>query len=100
MAMRVHDGTRILITGANGGLGAAIAREFHARGAALVVSGRRADALAPLAAELGAKMEVADLANRSGLAQLLEVARNVDVLVLNAAVPATGDLTTFDDEEI
>ncbi len=47
------DGKAALVTGASGGIGAAIARTLHAQGATVALSGTRADALAALAAELG-----------------------------------------------
>jgi 3-oxoacyl-[acyl-carrier protein] reductase len=47
------DGKTALITGASGGIGAAIARVLHGQGAAVVLSGTRRDALDALAAELG-----------------------------------------------
>jgi NAD(P)-dependent dehydrogenase (short-subunit alcohol dehydrogenase family) len=39
------SGMRALVTGASGGLGAAIARTLHAQGAAVAISGTRRDAL-------------------------------------------------------
>ncbi len=47
------DGKAALVTGASGGIGAAIARTLHAQGAAVVLSGTRRDALEAVAAELG-----------------------------------------------
>jgi 3-oxoacyl-[acyl-carrier protein] reductase len=47
------DGKAALITGASGGIGSAIARALHDRGAAVVLSGTREEALAALAKELG-----------------------------------------------
>jgi len=40
---------RVLLTGATGGLGQAIARVFADRGASLLLTGRRAEVLEPLA---------------------------------------------------
>ena len=39
------DGKPALVTGASGGIGAAIARTLHAQGAVVVLSGTRRDAL-------------------------------------------------------
>ncbi|HET6182175.1 MAG TPA: 3-oxoacyl-ACP reductase FabG [Acetobacteraceae bacterium] len=52
------DGKAALVTGASGGIGGAIARALHAQGAAVVLSGTRAEALAALAAELGERAHV------------------------------------------
>jgi NADP-dependent 3-hydroxy acid dehydrogenase YdfG len=62
--MQLRDATA-LVTGANGGIGTAIARALKREGAKLIVSGRRKDALEPLAGELGAKMVIADLEKRA-----------------------------------
>ena len=48
------DGKMALVTGASGGIGAAIARTLAARGACVVLSGTRVDALEALAKEIGA----------------------------------------------
>jgi short-subunit dehydrogenase len=58
------DGARTLVTGATGGLGGAIARACAARGAQLIITGRRAEPLSALAAALGAKSVVADLGHQ------------------------------------
>ncbi len=80
----------MLVTGASGGLGRAIAAGLAARGARLVLSGRREEALAALAAEVGGRAVPADLADPASLDALIAAAGEVDVLVANAAVPASG----------
>jgi NADP-dependent 3-hydroxy acid dehydrogenase YdfG len=93
-------GSTAMVTGANGGLGRAIARALHERGAQLILTGRRAEALEPLAAETGGRAVVADLTDRASLDSLAEEAAAVDVLVLNAALPGTGRLPTWEPDEI
>src|SRR5712692_3287020 len=94
------DGRTALVTGATGGLGHAIARALAAHGARLVLTGRRAEVLEPLARELGARALSSDLADRSALERLIEESRQIDVLVANAALPATGRVTDFSVESI
>ena len=91
-----------LVTGATGGIGNAIARALHERGARVLLSGRRQDALDALAASLGDRVEVlvADLAERDAATQLAEAAGAVDVLVANAALPASGRVEDFDHDQI
>ena len=95
-------GSRALITGATGGLGRAIARALHARGATAIVTGRREEALEELRADLGDRVEplVADLADRGEVAGLPDRAGRVDILVANAALPGSGRLESFSPEEI
>jgi short-subunit dehydrogenase len=88
-------GQRVLLTGATGGIGAAVARRLAADGAKLVLSGRRADVLAELAAELGADVIAADLSDRGDLDRLAESAGDVDILVANAGLPASGRLAVY-----
>jgi uncharacterized protein len=90
----------VLLTGATGGLGHAIARRLHAAGAQLVLTGRRADVLEPLAAELGARALAVDLAEAEHVARLAADCADVDVLVANAALPASGHVLSFGVEEI
>jgi 3-oxoacyl-[acyl-carrier protein] reductase len=52
------DGKAALVTGASGGIGAAIARALHARGAVVALSGTRVSALEALAGELGERTHV------------------------------------------
>jgi uncharacterized protein len=90
----------VLLTGATGGIGQAIARALAARGGGLILTGRRADVLEPLAAGLGARAVACDLADRDEVARLIEAARPVDVLVANAALPATGLIDDLTQEQV
>jgi short-subunit dehydrogenase len=96
-------GQRTLLTGATGGLGRAIAKALAARGAVLSLSGRKAEALEALAAELpgGAhRVLPADLAESGAAEQLAAETGDVDVLIANAGLPATGRLPEFSSEEL
>ncbi|HEY6777696.1 MAG TPA: SDR family NAD(P)-dependent oxidoreductase [Thermoleophilaceae bacterium] len=95
-------GSRVLLTGASGGIGRAVARALHGRGARVLLSGRRTEALEGLRAELGGNAEIleADLAEKADVAALAERAGAVDVLVANAGLPASGRLERFTAEEI
>jgi short-subunit dehydrogenase len=98
--MEITKGTRALVTGANGGIGSAIARALHAAGASVVVSGRRADALRPLAEALGAETLLVDLADRSAVARCMDALGSIDILVANAALPSSGPLLDFAPDQI
>ncbi|MBL1098782.1 SDR family NAD(P)-dependent oxidoreductase [Streptomyces coffeae] len=97
--MRI-EGSTILLTGAAGGIGQTIARELAAKGAKLVLSGRRADALAALADELGARVVTADLADPDQVGHLAEACPDTDILIANAALPSNGDLLDYTPEQI
>jgi short-subunit dehydrogenase len=94
------SGAKVLVTGATGGLGQAIARELAGRGARLVLTGRRTEVLEPLAAELGADIRGLDLADASAVAELAAACSDVDVLVANAGLPGTGRLESFTVEQV
>ncbi|MER5970600.1 SDR family NAD(P)-dependent oxidoreductase [Streptomyces sp. NPDC002055] len=93
-------GSTVLLTGATGGIGRTLARQLAARGATLLVTGRRPEALRPLAAELGARPLVADLADRAHVERLAAEAGPVDILVANAALPSSGEALDYSTEEI
>ncbi|WP_433475553.1 SDR family NAD(P)-dependent oxidoreductase [Spirillospora sp. CA-142024] len=88
-------GANVLVTGATGGIGQALARALADRGARVVLTGRRADVLEPLAERLGGRAIVADLADRAAAEGLLDEAGRVDALVANAALPASGLLADY-----
>jgi uncharacterized protein len=97
--MSVIEGN-VLLTGASGGIGAAIARAFQGRASSLILSGRRTDVLEPLARETGGRAIACDLSQRDQVDRLIREAGAVDVLVANAALPASGVLTELSQSEI
>ncbi len=83
------DGKIALVTGASGGIGAAIARSLHAQGAVVALSGTRRDTLQALADELGTNAHVcpADLrdpAAPDALVAAVEAIGPLAILVNNA----------------
>jgi 3-oxoacyl-[acyl-carrier protein] reductase len=86
------DGKAALVTGASGGIGAAIARALHEQGAKVVLSGTRQERLEELAESLGEGAFVcsADLRDAAEPAALVEAAEQVagplHILVNNAAM--------------
>jgi short-subunit dehydrogenase len=78
------QGSSVLLTGASGGLGQAMARELGRRGARLTLSGRNQDLLEPLAKELDGEVVVADLTDRADVDRLCEQVGDFDVVVANA----------------
>lgn len=96
-------GRSALLTGATGGLGRSIAAALAGRGAVLILSGRKPEALEALAAELpgeGHRALPADLAEPGTAEKLAAEAGEVDVLVANAGLPDTGLLTDFTPDEM
>jgi short-subunit dehydrogenase len=92
----------VLITGATGGIGQALARAFASRGAKLTLTGRRMDVLEPLATELGGRPLTFDLGDRGDVEKLCReaVAAELDVFIANAALPASGLLTELSQEQV
>jgi short-subunit dehydrogenase len=96
-------GHKTLLTGATGGLGRAIAAALAARGASLVLSGRKADVLEAMAAELpgdGHSTTPSDLAEPGAAEKLAAEVGAVDILIANAGLPGTGRLPDFTPEEL
>jgi len=94
-------GSRVLITGATGGIGNALADEFQARGADLILTGRNRSALEALAGRLGdAEVLVADLSSADEASRLADQAGDVDVLIANAGLEASQRLEHLSPDQI
>ena len=98
-------GKTALVTGATGGLGSAIARGLHARGATLAISGTRREVLDQLAGELKDRVHVmpCDLADRAEVEKLVSAAeekmQKLDILVANAGVTKDNLLVQMSDKD-
>ena len=99
------DGRSALVTGASGGIGAAIARALHNQGATVALSGTRRDALEQLAAELGERAHVcpADLRDPAAADALIASAEAaagpLHILVNNAGMTKDGLALRMRDED-
>ena len=99
------SGRKALITGASGGIGGAIARALHAKGADVALSGTRREALESLAASLGGRAHVvpADLADKAAVEALVPSAEaalgGLDILVNNAGLTRDNLFMRMKDEE-
>jgi 3-oxoacyl-[acyl-carrier protein] reductase len=86
------EGRTALVTGATGGIGAAIARALDAAGARLAISGTRRERLDEVAGELGASAVPlpCDLSDRDAVEALVPAAEEalgrLDILVNNAGI--------------
>jgi short-subunit dehydrogenase len=96
------NGSRVLVTGATGGIGGAIARALHARGASLILTGRKTDVLERLATELGDRVDARplDLSDADAVHRFAEQVGDLDVFVANAGLPGTGKLSEYSSEQI
>jgi 3-oxoacyl-[acyl-carrier protein] reductase len=98
-------GKTALVTGATGGIGSAIARVLHARGATIAVSGTRTGVLEELKASLGERVHVfacnlSDPADVEKLVPSAEAAMgSVDILVNNAGITRDGLVMRMKDED-
>jgi 3-oxoacyl-[acyl-carrier protein] reductase len=95
----------VLVTGATGGIGGAIARALHKQGATVAVSGRQSEKLEKLTAELGARAHAlpCDLADRAAVAGLVDATvgklGRLDILVNNAGLTRDNLFMVMKDEQ-
>ena len=98
-------GRTALVTGASGGIGAAIARALHAQGATVTLSGTRESVLEELAGSLGERAHIAvcDLGDSEAVAGLPGQAESqmggLDILVNNAGLTRDNLVLRMKDDE-
>ena len=103
MTDQTMTGRTVLVTGASDGIGAEAARELAAKGATVLVTGRSADKLRPVAEAVGTEPLVADFARlddvRRLAAEVGERVPTVDVLLNNAGGTFAPSKRTHDGHE-
>ncbi len=94
----------VLVTGASGGIGHAVAARFAARGAHVLVHGRDPERTPKVADEVRGRALVADLASPADrqrlAAEALDAFGHVDVLVNNAGFGYYGPLSAMNVDAI
>ena len=102
-------GSRIVVTGAAGGIGAALARRFHALGAQVVLSDLHEGSISRIAAELDAQRPdsafawAADIGTENGNRDLVEASNRllggIDLFFANAGVGTGGFVEATSESE-
>lgn len=87
-AMINLTGKTALVTGASGALGGACAKQLHALGAHVIISGTNAEKLKTLEAELKTNVTVraCDLHDAADCQKMVEEIEKLDILVCNAGI--------------
>ena len=96
---------KVVVTGASGGIGGAIARAMHEQGATVALAGRNREALDALATDLGERCHVivGELNDRAAADAMLAAASDamdgIDVLVNNAGLTRDNLAMRIKDED-
>ena len=99
------NGKKALVTGASGGIGAAIATKLHQNGAMVTLSGTRLEPLMELKEELGHNSFVSrcDLSDGDQVGNLIETVSSqmngLDILINNAGLTMDNLLMRMSDEQ-
>src|SRR6476659_3882313 len=92
-------GQNAFVTGGGRGIGASIARELAAAGMDIVVSGRTAEQVESVAAELGGRALVGDVSKRDDVARWFAEAGPIDLLIANAGMGMRGESWELDADD-
>ena len=98
-------GKTALITGASGGIGAAIAKALHAAGATIAISGTRVEKLEELKSQIGENVHVlpCNLSSAEDVEKLIPTAEatmgGLDILVNNAGITKDSLAMRMKDED-
>jgi 3-oxoacyl-[acyl-carrier protein] reductase len=96
---------KVLVTGASGGIGGAVARAMYAQGATVALAGRNREALDALAVELGDRSHVVvgDLGDTESADAMMSAAADamggIDILVNNAGLARDNLAMRIKDED-
>lgn len=85
-------GKRVLITGGGTGVGADLARGFAAKGAEVVICGRRLAPLEAVAGPIGAQALQADVTDEADVKRLFTEAGRCDIVIANAGASTSAPL--------
>ena len=95
---------QVLITGGSRGIGAALAREYSAKGARVIVTARSEEDLEKVATEINGIAHVADLSVSDHVDNLIQEIESshgpIDILVNNAGIETVNPVATVDVEDI
>ena len=95
----------VLLTGSTGGIGKSIAKKMNQKGAKLILSGTRKDAINSLVSEFGDKARgiVTDFNNKDEIISLAKNAEKsfgqIDILINNAGITADNLFMRMKDED-